>query len=149
MLHGEGGRAIKIHQRFHHRRPSAATPPLPSLSRGATCARNHCKYHRSYPLAPRQAGLLFLVSVYAALAACTYKVRPQAHCVGLLDLGILVRGDGCAGGDRVTNGAGKASGLRGATSCGPSQSLSPVHAHQPREWAFMYRPPHDHHRLCL
>ena len=98
MLHGEGGHAVKIHQRFHHHRPSAATPPLPSLSQGATHVRNRCKYHRSYPLAPRRAGLLFLVSVYAALAACTYKVRPQAHCVGLLDLGILVRGDGCAGG---------------------------------------------------
>ena len=54
------------------------------------------------------------------------------------------------GGDRVTNGAGKASGLWGATMCGSSQLQLLVHTHlHTQGGALMYRPPYDHHGLCL
>ena len=54
------------------------------------------------------------------------------------------------GGDWVTNGVGKASGLWGATMCGSSQLQLPVRMHlHAQGGVLMYRPPYDHHGLCL
>ena len=53
------------------------------------------------------------------------------------------------GGDQVTKGMGKALGLPGATLSGLLQLLLPVQAYRPGERPLMYRPPHDHHGLCL
>ena len=56
----------------------------------------------------------------------------------------------CWGRDWVTNGAGKVSGLWGATLSGSSQSQLPVCSHSDAQGgACMYRPPYDHHGLCL
>ena len=62
----------------------------------------------------------------------------------------VCEGECDGGGDQVTNGAGKASGLWGATMCGSSQLQLLVHTHlHAQGGALMYQPPYNHHGLCL